>query len=62
MNAQQVIDAVRAFGMSVSFTPDTMEYRVNFRVGDVRRHGDATAYYTTDPQDAICSARLMSRT
>ncbi len=42
--------------IEIRYSSDTTEYRVNFVGGR-----EATAYYTTDRQDAIESAALMSK-
>ena len=52
---KQIMTAIRQFsGVAVSFTEDD-EIRVNIKGGS-----EATAYYTTEPADAIGTARLMS--
>jgi hypothetical protein len=53
-SAKDTIMAIRALGMSVRY--DDGEWRINYRGGD-----EATAYYTTDSQDAIDTAMRMVR-
>jgi len=43
---------LRALGVTVTYKAEYQEYRVNFAGGR-----EATAYYTTCPQDALDTAR-----
>lgn len=54
MTKQQVRDAIRAAGMTGTYRDG--EWRVNFPNGR-----EATAYYTTDDQDAIDTAKAMAQ-
>lgn len=53
MTQRQTMDAIRALGLSVRRT-EHGEYRVNFKSGT-----EGTAYYTTDAEDALGTARAM---
>ncbi len=55
---RDVAPAVRALGMTCNYRPDYMEWRIDYRRSDSRWTPD-TAYYTTHPDDAVESARLM---
>ena len=54
MTFPQVKEQIRGLGMTVRKTPEG-EYRVNFSGGS-----EATAYYTSDPQDVVDTATAMS--
>lgn len=56
MTLDELKKAVRDLGMSISYNVDTQEYRVNFKGGTA-----ATAYFTTDRQDALETAKKMAR-
>lgn len=61
MNRKDTLEAIRKDGMIGSFNPDTGEYRVTFSVIDVHSHEarEAAAYYTSDPKDALDTAKAM---
>lgn len=55
MTIRHVKTTIRTLGLVCTRTLDG-EYRVNYRQG-----AEATAYYTTDAEDAIGTARHMSQ-
>ena len=55
MNITKTIDAIRQLDMSCKRTAEG-EFRVNFKGGS-----ESTAYYTSDSDDAIATAKAMMR-
>ena len=55
MTLKDLRKAVQALGMTLRWTPAYGEYRVNFAGGQ-----ESTAYYTSDRQDALDTARRMA--
>ena len=53
---QDVKAQLRAFQMTVTYNPNTQEFRVNFIHGQ-----NETAYFTTDLQDALDTGIAMRR-
>lgn len=59
MTKAYCIKTIRGMGLSCVWITDTQEYRVNFREGHQMYHGDDSAYYTNDADDAIGTAIHM---
>ena len=51
--------AIRALGLSVHYSSEYGEWRVDYRPTDARRTADS-AYYTSDRADALATAAAMA--
>lgn len=58
LSIRATMQLIRTLGMAVSYNGDVNEFRVNFK----EKHGGTTmtAYYTSDREDALQTARAMS--
>ena len=56
LRKQDVVDQVKALGLRAKWQAEWNEWKVNYPGGE-----EATAYYTSDGQDAIDTARRMAK-
>jgi len=59
MTQREAKQAVQALGLVLRYSVEYAEYRVDYRPDDTRRSADS-AYFTTDRQDAVDTARHMA--
>ena len=52
--------AIRALGLTATYSPAWREYVINYRRGDTRRTAESD-YRTNDAADALDSARYMAK-
>lgn len=57
MTRKQAKDALKAIGIAITFDQESEEYRVNYAKPD----REASAYYTSDLDDAVGTAELVAR-
>jgi hypothetical protein len=55
MTIAQTLKAVKALGLTIRYSAEYKEYRINFRNGC-----EGSAHYTNNAEDAILTARSMA--
>lgn len=60
LRIKDVAPAVRALGLSCVYNSAYQEWKIDYRKQDARWTEDS-AYFTTYPDDAVLTAREMSR-
>jgi hypothetical protein len=59
MTHKQIARAIRHLGLTVRYSPEYAEWRIDYKRSDTRWTED-TAYFTTWPDDALETARIMA--